>query len=139
MANPTSTPKPESVDRSSEAIELMAEILRQQAANAPRRRLTYAEYAAKQPKHEMPFPVFQNGYKIFATQLPKDALELLPKLQEGRFFNRRIHVWRDSTPDRAWHIDYPSRQLTDRMTMSTYGGDIVAILKRLTTETPDIT
>lgn len=130
---------PTTESRLAEAIETLAKLQQTQADNAPRRRLTYAEWAARQPKHVMPFPVYQNGYKIFASQLPKEAIALLPALQEGRFFNRRIHVYRDQTPDRAWHIDYPSRQLTDRMTMSTYGADIVEILKKLTTETPDLT
>ncbi len=133
------TEKTTAPDRSTEALEMMAEILKQQAANAPRKRLSYAEYALKHPVPTMPFPVYQNGYKVFATQLPADAFPLLHKLQEGRFFNRFIHVYRDQTPDRAWHIDYPSRQLTDRLKMQAYGTDIVMILKRLTTETPDIT
>jgi hypothetical protein len=137
MATTTKTDTP--ADRSTEAIEMMAQLLKQQADNAPRRRLSYAEYAEKHPPRTLPFPVYQNGYKVFGTQIPQDGIDLLPKLQEGRFFNRFIHVYRDQTPDRAWHIDYPSRQLTDRLKMQSYATDIVAMLKRLTTETPDIT
>jgi hypothetical protein len=138
MANPTSTQKPE-IDRSTEALEMMARILQNQQENAPRKKLSYAEYQLKHPHPSMPFPVYQNGYRIFAGQLPVAAFPLLHKLQEGRFFGRFIHVYRDQTPDRAWHISYPSKQLTDRMKMSTYGKDIVEILEKLTTDTPDLT
>ncbi len=126
-------------DRSTDALELMARILQKQEENAPRKKLSYAEYQLRHPHPEMPFPVYQNGYRVFATQLPKEAFPLLLKLQEGRFFGRFIHVYRDQTPDRAWHISYPSKQLTDRMKMQSYGSDIVEILQKLTTEKPDLT
>lgn len=137
MANPDKSN--DTNERLAAAMELMAQTQATTLANAPRRRLSFAEWQAKQPKHEMPFPVFQNGYRIEATQVTPAQIALLPKLREGRFFDRRIHVYRDQTPDRGWHIDYPNRAMSDRMTMSNYGRDLTEILQRLTTETPDIT
>ncbi len=131
--------KPSTDTRLVEAMETIARLSQVQADNAPRKRLSYAEYILRHPEPKMPFPVYANGYKWFATQLPAEAFPLLHKLQEGRFFGRFIHVYRDQTPDRAWHIDYPSRQMTDRLKMQSFATDIVMMLKKLTTDTPDLT
>lgn len=115
------------------------EIEAEQRANAPLRTLSFAEWNARQPEREMPFPVFQNGFRLDADSLTDDQLTLIPKLQEGRFYGRRIHVWRDGTSDRAWHIDYSNKSIEDRMDFKNYGLDFTQILQRLTTEVPDLT
>jgi hypothetical protein len=121
------------------AIISLAETQKALVAQHPLRQLTYPEMLERDPEPVMPFPVFQNGFRLDATALDPEALALLHKLQVGRFFDRRIHVYRDQTPDHSWHIDYSNRSISDRMEIKNYGLTLTAILKRLTTETPDLT
>jgi len=108
-------------------------------ANQPRPRLTYGDLLAKRPKRVMPFHVFQNGFRLTVDKLTDEQLALLPKLKVGRFNNRMIHVYRDATPDRAWHIDYANKAPEQRMAFGKYAGrDFTEFLQRLTTETPDL-
>lgn len=136
MASPATAPHTAAAPSTDERL---AAILERMVDNAPVKRLTFDEWYERQPVREMPFPVYQNGYQLDADMLTDAQLALLPKLKVGRFFERRIHVYRDATPDRGWHITYPCKQLSDRMVISQYGRDFTEILQRLTTETPDLT
>jgi hypothetical protein len=119
-----------------DALAQLTELTRQQMS---RREPTYDEWLAKQPKRVLPFPLYMNGIRIEVDQLTDADLELLPKLQAGRFFDRRIHVYRDSTPDRAFHVDWPRKSMSDRMAITEYGRTFTEIIQRLTTEEPDRT
>jgi hypothetical protein len=140
----TPTPELETVATSKEdrmllALETLAKSNAAIVNNTPIHRLTFDEWLMKNPQPEMPFPVTLNGYRLEADMLDAEGLALLQKLQEGRFFNRRIHVYQDRGANRTWHIMWPGKTLSDRMTIMQYGVDLTAILRRLTTETPDIT
>jgi len=138
---------PDKMTAAEQALVSLAETQKAIIAQTPLRQLTYAEMIARDPVPEMPFPVFQNGFRLEAETLVSgytkdegvELLGLLHKLQVGRFFQRRIHVYRDQTPDHAWHIDYPNRSISDRMEIKNYGLHFLDILRRLTTETPDLT
>jgi hypothetical protein len=124
-----------------EALNRLAETQAQLAALQARDRkrdLSYDDYLERQPKRVMPFQLYQNGIQVFVEQLTDAQLALLPKLQAGRFFDRKIHVYRDATPDRGWHIDWPRKSMSDRMAIAQYGRDLTEILQRLITEKPDL-
>jgi len=140
MANtPAKETAPASDDRIAQALELLARSNAAIVANTPVKKLTFAEWNELQPERIMPFPFYQNGIRVEEDQLTDAQLELLPKLKEGRFFDRRIHVYRDQTPDRGWHLSYATKDPTDRYEMKNYGRDLTEILQRLTSETPDLT
>lgn len=132
----TEKPTADSTSLIADALSQLTELTRQQMS---RREPTYDEWLAKQPKRVLPFPLYMSGIRIEADQLTDADLELLPKLQAGRFFDRKIHVYRDATPERCFHIDWPRKSMSDRMTITQYGADFTAILRRLTTEEPDRT
>lgn len=140
-----STPTPHD-DRLTAVLEQLAasqakltELQATEMANRPLKTITFAEMVSKEPRREMPFPVFQNGYRLDVDSLTDEQLALLPKLQDGRFFDRKIHVYRSAGPDREWHIDYANKSIEDRMNLKTYARDFTEMLQRLTTETPDLT
>jgi hypothetical protein len=135
---------PTAEERLAAAIELLAASNAAIVTNTPIHRLEFDEWLALHPQPKMPYTLVLNSRRVTPKQLTKEQLALLgtaakPGLQEGRFFNRRIHVWRDNTPDRVWHIKWPGKTMSDRMEMSNYGRDFTEILQRLTTETPDLT
>jgi hypothetical protein len=135
---PTATPTLDVNAQLAAALQQLADIQTKQFAEAKRREgLSYDEYLELHPPRVMPCQLFQNGIQIAVEQLTDEQLALLPKLREGRFFNRKIHVYRDATPDRGWHIDWPRKSMADRMAIIEYGRDFTEILERLTTETPD--
>jgi hypothetical protein len=131
--------QPTNDDRLTAVLEQLASLQQQQADNAPFRKVSYAEWLEKNPERKLPFPLHQNGFRISDDQVTDEQKDLLPKLKVGRFFDRRIHVYRDSTPDRGWHITYPCKSLSDRMVINGYARDFTELLQRLTTETPDLT
>jgi hypothetical protein len=145
MAQKNPTPEPADLAQPSHdermllAMEALAKSNATIVANTPIHRLTFDEWLAKHPQPTMPFPVLLNGYRLEADMLDAEGLGLLHKLQEGRFFGRRIHVYQDRGANRTWNITWPSKSLSDRMTIMQYGSDLTAILRRITTETPDIT
>lgn len=142
MASPATTAPaapPAQTDQIAAALNKLADLQQTILNNAPLRTLTFAEMIAREPKREMPFPLYQNGFRIDVDMLTDEQLALLPKLQVGRFYGRRIHVYRDSSPDRGWNLDYANKSLADRVELAKYGRDLTEILQRLTTETPDLT
>jgi len=134
-----STPPATADDRIAAVLEQFTELRKLELANQPPRRLTYADVIEREAKRIMPFPFYQNGFRVDVDQLTDAQLALLPKLKAGYFHNRQIHVYRDATPDRGWHIDYPWKTAADKMAINLYGRDLTEILTRLTTEQPDLT
>lgn len=124
------------LSRLADTQQQIADLQREQIS---KREPTFDEYLARNPKRVLPFPLYLGGIRIDADQVTDADLELLSNLQDGRFFDRRIHVFRDSTPDRSWHIDWARKSMSDRMMIMQYGSDFTAILRRLTTEAPDRT
>ena len=132
--------EPSAVER---AIVQLAELQQEIRDNQPLRQRTFAEDQAKDPDPEMPFPLFQNGYRIEAHMLGannaerREVLALVAQLQVGRFFDRKIHVYRDGSSDQAWHIDYDNRSISARMDLMQYGRNFPEILARLIADRPD--
>ena len=137
-SEPRPTPTPDSTAVLASVLQQLADIQTKiQADNKRREGLTFDEYLELHPTRVMPCQLFMNGIQIMVEQLTEKELALLPKLQAGRFFDRKIHVYRDATPDRGWHIDWRRRDVSDRVAIMNYGRDLGEILERLTTETPD--
>ena len=138
MPNPDKpTPQPDTNVLLASILERLAASQEALVANQPKDPVAqFEEWLKDNPQPVMPFPVYLHGIKLDADSLSAETLDLLPKLQEGRFFNRTIRVVRNHA-DGSWRIDWPWRDVSERMRILEYGKDFEAIVRRLTTDTPD--
>jgi hypothetical protein len=133
MPNPTTdkAPQPDTNALIADALQKIATLQERQA----RQDQSFDDYLEKNPPKKLPFPLYLHDVKIDADSLTDADLELLPKLQEGRFFNGKIVVVRNHA-DGSWRIKWPRADMSERMTIAQYGRDFTEILQRITTEAP---
>jgi hypothetical protein len=133
-------PAPSADERFTAALEAIAQSNSALLANQPRRRLSFGDWIATQPKRVMPCVVYQNGVRLDETMLDDAALALLPKLRKGKFLNRLITVYQDTNhTEQPWHITYPCKTVEQRITLANaIRGDFTELLRRLTTDEPII-
>lgn len=141
MPAPASTPKdtaPVAEDRFAAALEAIAQSNAAILANQPRKRLSYGDWLAKQPKRAMPCVLYQNGMRLDEAMLTNEQIDLLKGLKPGKFLNRLVTVHRDmSHSEMPWHITYPCKTPEQRITLANaIRGDFTDLLRRLTTDDP---
>jgi hypothetical protein len=120
------------------ADDRIATVLEALIASQPRKRLSYGDWKAKQPKRTLPCVVYQNGIRLDETMLDDAAIALLPKLRAGKFLNRLVTVHRDTShSEMPWYITYPCKTPEQRITFANaVRGDMTELLRRLTTDAP---
>lgn len=136
-ATEKTTPAPTD-DRFAAALEAIAQSNAALLANQPRKRLSYGDWLAKQPKRVMPCVVYQNGMRLDETMVDDEGLALLKSLKPGRFLNRLVTVHRDmSHAEMPWYITYACKTVEQRINLaSAIRGDFTELLRRLTTDAP---
>jgi hypothetical protein len=118
------------------SAETLAQIVERMEANAPIRKVTYAELISKRPKRpKLAREYYQHTRRISERQISDQEIALLNQITPGKYIDGLVAVTeRGSAADPQIYIDWDCKTADQRMTLAAKAPSFYAILKRIVEE-----